>query len=138
MEQEKLVLPDYDVERLKQLLGSDANDREHDGPLLKKLSTEIDRAIVVPSREVPADVVTMNSRVRITDMEDGEQSVYTLVFPQDADIESNKLSVLAPLGMALAGRRAGSTVEWETPGGKARFRIEKIEHQPESAGIYPI
>lgn len=138
MEHDKLVLPEYDVERLKRLLDSDTNDRDHDGPLLNKLSREIDRAIVVPSREIPADVVTMNSRVKITDLEDGEQSVYTLVFPSDADIEKNKLSVLAPLGLALAGRRTGSTIEWKTPGGVACFRIDEIEYQPESAGVYPI
>ncbi len=135
MKERKLILPEFDVQRLKRLLNS-VNNRS-DNALMKSLTEEFDHAQVVPSREIPPDVVTMNSRVRITDLETGEESVYTIVFPTEADTEKNKLSVLAPLGTALLGDRVGSVVEWAVPGGTTRIRIEEIEFQPEAAGMYP-
>ena len=66
------------------------------------------RARVVPRSEIPPDVVTMNSTVRLRDLETGEEETYTLVYPDEADIEENKLSVLAPVGTALLGTGPGT------------------------------
>jgi len=60
--------------------------------------------------------------------------VYTIVFPVDADIEKKRISVLAPVGTALIGYRAGDIIEWATPGGTRRLQIEKVLFQPEAAG----
>jgi regulator of nucleoside diphosphate kinase len=81
---------------------------------------------VVPRAELPPDVVTMNATVRLRDLETGEEETYTLVYPADADIAENKLSVLAPVGTALLGYRAGDVVEWPVPAGVSRFRIEEV------------
>jgi regulator of nucleoside diphosphate kinase len=59
---------------------------------------------------------------------------YSLVFPEDANIESGAISILAPVGTALLGYREGSTVEWAVPSGRRRFKIEKILYQPEASG----
>ena len=75
---------------------------------------------------MPEDVVTMNSTVRVRDLETGEVDTYTLVYPHEADIEENKLSVLAPVGTALLGYRAGDVVEWPVPAGITRFRVEEV------------
>ena len=93
------------------------------------LAGELRRARVVPGAQLPPDVVTMNSTVRLRDLETGEEETYTLVYPADADIAENKLSVLAPVGTALLGYRAGDVVEWPVPAGVSRFRIEEV-HQP--------
>jgi regulator of nucleoside diphosphate kinase len=75
----------------------------------------------------------MHSMVRVVDLDTGARKVYTLVFPAEADIEKNRISVLAPIGTALIGYRAGDRVEWRTPGGTKRLQIEKVLFQPEAA-----
>ncbi|HYJ04089.1 MAG TPA: GreA/GreB family elongation factor, partial [Chthoniobacterales bacterium] len=64
------------------------------------LAAELARAKIVGADEIPADVITMNSRAELLDLETGERMEFTLVFPMDANIEAGKISVLAPLGTA--------------------------------------
>ena len=78
----------------------------------------------------------MNSMVRLKDVDTGEDVIYTLVFPHDADIHHKKISILAPIGTALIGYRAGDIIEWNVPAGVKRLKIEKILYQPEAAGDY--
>jgi len=76
----------------------------------------------------------MNSRIRVRDLASGGRDDVPMVFPGDADIERNKISILAPIGTALLGYRVGDIVEWEAPAGLKRMRIEEILYQPEAAG----
>jgi regulator of nucleoside diphosphate kinase len=92
----------------------------------------------VDATTIPHDVVTMNSRVRIRNVETDEASVYNLVFPADAHIEQNKISILAPLGTAILGYRTGETMEWKVPAGVRQVRIEEVLYQPEAAGHYDL
>jgi regulator of nucleoside diphosphate kinase len=80
----------------------------------------------------------MNSQVRVKDMDSKTEMVFTLVFPAEADYEQGRLSVLAPVGTALLGYRAGEIVEWKVPGGVRKLRIEQILYQPEAAGDYDL
>ena len=84
-------------------------------------------------KQSPRDVVTMNSQVAIPDLDGGRLSIYTLVFPGSGDISKGKVSVLAPVGTALLGSRAGALIDLKGPGGRRRLRVEKILHQPEAA-----
>ncbi len=95
------------------------------------LERELDRAVVVSSAAVPADVVTMNSRVRYTDENDGAQRTVTLVYPLHANAAEGKVSVLAPVGTALLGLSAGQSIEWDFPDGPRRLRVDAVLHQPE-------
>lgn len=83
--------------------------------------------------EVPSDVVTMNSRVKVKDLNNGRVTTYQIVFPGQADIAKNRISVLAAIGMGLLGYSAGTTVEWQVPSGVRRFHILEVEYQPEAA-----
>ncbi|MCO6432330.1 MAG: nucleoside diphosphate kinase regulator [Deltaproteobacteria bacterium] len=99
------------------------------------LEEELLRATVVPSGEVPPDVVTMNSRVRFKDLTSDEESELTLCYPKDADLERGKISVLAPVGAALLGLKSGDEIEWPLPSGKTRvLKITDVVFQPEAAG----
>ena len=73
---------------------------------------------------------------RLHDLDSGEDFVYTLVFPARADSASGKMSILAPLGIAVLGCRVGDTVEWEAPAGRKRLKVKKIVYQPEAEGNY--
>jgi regulator of nucleoside diphosphate kinase len=68
----------------------------------------------------------MNSRVRVTDLDTGTQTVYTLSFPRDADIAHDRISVLAPIGTAILGYRAGAIILADVPRGKKRLRIDEV------------
>lgn len=91
---------------------------------------------MVEPQQIPADVVTMNSRVALKDLATGEEMVYELVFPSDARLEENRISILAPVGTALLGYRAGDTITWKVPGGTRKIKITKILYQPEAAGDF--
>jgi regulator of nucleoside diphosphate kinase len=101
---------------------------------METLQGELDRAHIVNPTAVPHDVVTMNSRVRLTDVETNEEQVYTVVFPSESNLSQGKISILAPIGTAILGYRVGDTVEWCVPGGIRKLRIEEILYQPEAAG----
>ncbi len=99
------------------------------------LERELVRANVVPREKIPADVVTMNSRVVFENETTGERREVTLVYPGNSDIDAGKISVLVPVGTALLGLRVGQSIDWELPGGdKQRYRIVKVPFQPEAAG----
>ena len=130
-----IFVADDDRARLEALLRRAATLNLSGSQYLAALAGELRRARVVPRSRIPRDVVTMNSTVRLRDLETGEEETYTLVYPDDADIEENKLSVLAPVGTALLGYRAGDVVEWPVPAGVRRFRVEKVLFQPRSARV---
>lgn len=77
------------------------------------LGKELERAHVVPAREVAADVVTMGSRVVFED-DAGEKHDVILVYPEEADMEKHRMSVLTPVGAALIGLKVGQSIHWRT------------------------
>lgn len=105
---------------------------------VNKLEDELEFAEVVAADQIPADVVTMRSQIRLTDLDTKEESVYSIVFPSEASFDDGKISVLAPLATALLGSRRGATVEFEAPGRVRRLQILEILYQPESAGDFDL
>ncbi len=96
------------------------------------LRSELEGAEIVAPDEVPPDVITMNSRMQLLDLDTNERMEFTLVFPAQADIEEGKISILAPLGTAMLGYRVGDEFEWAVPYGYRRLRVTRIEFQPEA------
>jgi len=129
MRERPIVVTDLDARRLRALLDRRSETSSVDQVHLQKLQAELERARVLLWAEMPTDVVTMHSEVRVLDLESGERSDYALVFPREADVSAKRISVVAPLGTALLGFREGDTVEWMMPGGIRRLRIERV-HQP--------
>lgn len=136
MTRRTIHVTDYDIERLRKLLEGTQRWNQKDRAYLEHLEEELDRAVVVPSEKIPANVVTMNSQLRVKDMDSGKEMALQLVFPSEADFERGKISILAPIGTALIGYRAGDIVEWQVPSGARRLRIEEVTYQPEAAGDY--
>jgi regulator of nucleoside diphosphate kinase len=121
-----IVLSEADAQRLRGLLAARAaSSRDHEH--LLELQAELERAVVRASSEVPADVVTMNAQVQLLDVATGERRQFVLVLPAEADVSSQRLSVLAPLGTAVLGYREGDEVEWVMPGGPRTLRIERVK-----------
>lgn len=131
-----IVLTESDRLRLTRLLDITEAQAGERSDYLTALRSELDRARVVPPEEVPEDVITMNSAVRLRDLSSGEAVQYTLVYPARADISEGRLSVLAPVGTAIIGHREGDTIEWSVPSGLRRLQVEQVVYQPERAGEY--
>jgi regulator of nucleoside diphosphate kinase len=126
----RIVLSRFDRKRLERLL-----DKVGPRPDLDALREEIERAEILEPENVPKNVVTMNSVVRFLDEESGRESEIKLVFPGHADVESNQVSVLAPVGSALLGLSVGDSIDWPLPNGrKRRLRVVAVTYQPEAAG----
>jgi len=98
------------------------------------LAEKLDRASVVSPADIPPEIATMNSRFLICDLSSNKEFVYTLVFPNEANIEQGMISILSPIGAAVIGRSAGDIFECTTPLGIARMKLIAIFYQPESSG----
>jgi regulator of nucleoside diphosphate kinase len=128
-----IYITELDYNRLSGLIDRTRESNGVDREYLNKLETELDRAEIVAPKNIPANVVTMRSQVRLKDLasERGKQT-YSLVFPTEADFAKGKISVLAPIGTAILGYRQGDTIEWQVPVGfaKAKNRGDSL-----SAGV---
>lgn len=132
-----IVLTEADRARLSQVLDvSHSFGDEKMGQCIRELNTDLESATIVESKDIPNDVITMNSRVVLRDVASGEEEEWVLCFPNQADIYENKLSVLAPMGIAMLGSKPGDVIEWDTPRGVAKAEIVKISYQPEASGDY--
>jgi regulator of nucleoside diphosphate kinase len=132
----KIFVTEPDLRRLCNVVAAelalDGGSNRH----LAELIAELQRAEIVPSDEVPDDVVTMNSTVVLRDLDTGEMETYTLVYPNHADIARNRLSVLAPVGTAILGYHVGDVVRWGLPAGVRRLQVDEVLFQPERAGAF--
>ena len=133
MTDRSIIVTDGDVERLTRLVRALKYSLFRDQRQLDLLDQTLESAEVRPPGRVPKDVVRMNSRVRVLDFDTRKKGMYTLVFPEEANISRGLISVLAPLGLALLGRRRGDIIEAKVPGGIRRLRVEHVWHGPEIA-----
>lgn len=128
-----IYMTQNDYDRLSSMVADRAAGRQD----LQQLEAELDRADIVDVAELPADVVTMHSVVRLRDIDSGELKTYRLVYPSEAGHGESSLSVLAPIGTALLGYRSGDTIEWTVPRGVKRVQVMEVLYQPEAAGAPP-
>ncbi|MCC6259319.1 MAG: nucleoside diphosphate kinase regulator [Anaerolineales bacterium] len=136
MENKPIYLTEFDRERLQKLIVEAQSTDYRKSEYLEKLRTEIARATIVSSQDIPGDVITMNSIVRLKDTDTKEEETYTLVFPEDSDLQQGKLSILAPIGTAMLGYKVGDIFEWKVPAGVRSLQIIEIIYQPESSGDF--
>lgn len=102
-------------------IGNLALDMEGRQPQLSELLlAEINRAKVVPDAKLPRDVVAMTSTVTFIDEASGAERTLQLVYPQDADIEAGRISIMSLVGAGLLGLRTGQSISWPDRAGKPR------------------
>jgi regulator of nucleoside diphosphate kinase len=132
-ERAEIYMTPPDKERLTSLLEGRRWYGREDGRTLDVLEEELDRAVVVDAEQLPPDVVTLDSRVQLIDLDSGEELLFAVVLPARANADEGRVSVLAPLGMAVLGYRSGDVIEWDVPGGRRRLRVTHVLYQPEAA-----
>lgn len=134
MSRPTIIINELDAERIDRLLEQPAFASL---PVADALNAELDRAQMCTPQNMPHNVVTMNSKVKFRDLTTGEVRVRTLVYPAQMTDSATQLSVLAPVGAALIGLRAGDTINWALPGGTStHLEVLELLWQPEAAGEY--
>lgn len=133
----ELQITAQDMERLRLVV-----DRHVDGklgPAAEALELELDRAKLVPQEAIAKDVLTMRSRALCEDLETGKTRELTLSYPNEADPAEGKVSVLAPVGLALLGLKVGDTIRWPMPNGReTTLKLVKVLYQPEASGEHDL
>jgi len=128
----RIYISNVDAHRIRKLLENAHRVDPKTRGYMEKLEAELNRAKIVPHEKLPEDVISVNSEVELEDLSDGERLRYTLVFPEEADPAEGKISILAPLGTGMLGYKKGDTFEWETPGGKMKWKVLEVTHRPQS------
>lgn len=128
-----IVITKTDFERLSEMVEQRKEANSADRHYIETLEQELDRAEIVEASTIPNDVVTMNSQVHLKDLDSGQHKTYRLIFPR-LNPPEDSISILAPIGTALLGYRAGDVVEWVVPKGIRKFQILEVIYQPEAAG----
>ena len=127
------TLTDLDHVRLARLL--DAEPSRQGSPLGEALDT----ARLVPSRKVGRHVITMGSQVLLTDLDMRRTWMWTLSYPEEADVGTGHVSVLSPAGASLIGLSAGDTGRWQTPRGhRGAAIVLAVTFQPEASGLHTL
>lgn len=136
-ERREIHISRYDLERLKELIEvAKRFGNENQQAYLAELESELESAKVVSPREVPPDLITMNSVIRLRDLDTGQESVCALVFPRDAESKRENTSILSRLGTAIIGARVGDIITVHDRRVVKRHRVEALLYQPEAAGDY--
>jgi len=102
----------------------------------KNLISELNNAKIVEPEEIPGNVVTMNSIVKISFLNSGKLLQFQIVYPAQASLKENKISIFSPIATALIGYTVGSEIEWMVPTGLTKIKIDEIIYQPEAAGDF--
>ena len=134
MRKRKIYVTEKDLQRLKSLIKNTVATSDNMRRDIKKLKYELDCAKIVTSTKIPPNVITMNSIVCIIDSDTGKEVTWRLVYPKDANIDQGRISILAPLGMAILGYFEGDTIEWAVPSGRVNLTVKSVLYQPEAAG----
>lgn len=130
----KIYITNSDKNKLLEIINKyeDLKNRQN----IKDLEAEINRADVTSPEQVPSNVITMNTKVILL-IGDTEEEL-SLVYPSEADISNNKISVLSPVGTAILGYSEGSIIEWKVPNGIVQIEVKKILFQPEAQKLYEL
>ena len=102
------------------------NDQAFTEGRIVTLENMLKNAVVVDESEIPHDIVSVGSKVRVKDFEFDEEVDYTIVGSAEADPMNFKISNESPVGKALSGRKIGEIVEVQIPDGVNKFEILEI------------
>lgn len=119
----QLTLCKGDYEKIMTLMSVNATDA------MEILEEEISGAQITEGDTPPADTVGINTLVEVRDLDKNSVTSMTIVLPKDANLEDNKVSILAPMGMAVIGLKSGQKYEWPMPNGKIKnFEIVSVKY----------
>jgi len=124
----QLVVMKDDYNLLKTYLNNRSGKTTFDRQNAEDLLAELKKAKLVSKDEFPANVVRLNSTVRIKPEDKDYVMELMIVTPDKADIKERKISIMSPIGTALIGFRQGENVKWQVPSGKKTFTILEVKN----------
>lgn len=124
----EIIVSAEDLERLEGLLSRPPTRNRSD---LDGLRAELERARIVESDELPADVIALNRRARFREEHSGREYELTLAWPHEADAADGRVSIFSPAGSALLGLSAGQVIDWRTPDGHP-IQLRVLEILPDA------
>lgn len=134
----KLVVNRLDQARIKKCINEAMRIKSIGKAEAEKLLMELDSAEIVDPESIPANVVTMNSIVKLSFLNTDKRIQFQLVYPEQANIKENKISIFSPIATALIGYKVKDEIEWIVPAGLTKIRIDEIVYQPEATGDYDL
>ncbi len=132
----KLIVNRLDYARIKKCINDARQFQSIGSEEAEKLMKELDSAEIVEPEAIPSNVVTMNSIVKLSFLNTNKTIQFQIVYPNQASIKENKISIFSPIATALIGYKVGDEIEWIVPAGLTKIRIDEIIYQPEAAGDY--
>lgn len=134
----KIIISRLDYARIKKSINDAKQNRSISNDDAEKLMHELESAKVVAPEAIPSDVVTMNSIVKMSFQNTNKQIQFQIVYPEQANVKENKISIFSPIATALIGYKVNDEIEWIIPAGLTKIRIDEIIYQPEAAGDYDL
>lgn len=134
----KLILNRLDFLRIQKSIDNAKLVKSINAAEAESLLRELNSATIVEPEEIPSNVVTMNSIVKISFLISNQQTQFQIVYPQQANLKEKKISIFSPVAAALIGYQVGDEVEWIVPAGPTKIRIDEIIYQPEAAGDFTL
>jgi len=132
----KIILNRLDYSRIKQCISDAKQFKSINASEAENLLKELNSAKIVEPQEIPDNVVTMNSIVKISFPNTTKQIEFQIVYPDKADLKNNKISIFSPIATALIGYKVADQIEWLVPAGPTKITIDEILFQPEASGDY--
>jgi regulator of nucleoside diphosphate kinase len=133
-----LIINRLDYARIKKSISDAKQFKSLSNMEAEKLIAELESAKIVEPTDIPSDVVTMNSVVKLSFLNNDKQVEFQIVYPNEANLKENKISIFSPIATALIGYKVKDEIEWLVPAGLTKIRIDKIVYQPEAAGDYDL
>lgn len=134
----KVTLTKNDYTRIYKAITDAKNSKTINSNEAEKLLSELSKAEIVLSEKIDKDVVTMNSEVKLFFENTQKEQSFKIVYPQDANLKENKISIFSPIATALIGYKIGDEIEWIVPGGMTKIKIVDLIYQPEAAGDFDL
>ena len=134
----KIIISRLDYARIKKSIENARTFKSINVAESEKLMKELNNAEIVDPEAIPSNVVTMNSIVKLSFLNNNKQIQFQIVYPQEANIKENKISIFSPIATALIGYKVQDEIEWIVPSGLTRIRIDEIIYQPEASGDYTL
>lgn len=131
----QIILNKQDYERIYKCVIDAKQVRTIQASEADKLLQELKSAKLMDAKNIPADVVTMNSIVKL-ELANKKTMQVKIVYPWDANLKEQRMSIFSPIATALLGYQVGDEIEWAVPGGMMRVKISEIVYQPEAAGDF--
>jgi len=134
----KIIINRLDYARIKKCINDAKQFKSISNTEAEKLMKELDSAKIVEPEAIPSNVVTMNSIVKLSFLNNKKQVQFQIVYPNQANLKENKISIFSPIATALIGYKVADEIEWIVPAGLTNIRIDEIIYQPEAAGDYSL